>query len=122
MQADGDQLLFSPTDLTAFLECEHLIALEVERCRAGKLSIEFQDAEAELRRRLGGEHEAGCRRRFLEEGRRLVDIARPGKDPNAWSIRAAETIDAMCSGADVVYQGVLLQGRWRGIADFIVRV
>ncbi len=122
MQKHGDRLLFSPSDLNAFLECEHLTSLEVQRCRAGLPAVEIDDAEARLRRSLGLEHETACRRRFVADGCRVVDIASPGGSPEAWSVRANDTLDAMRAGADVIYQGVLVDGDWRGIADFIVRV
>ena len=36
--------------------------------------------------------------------------------------QAAETIDAMAAGVDVVYQATFFDGRWLGYADFLLRV
>ena len=36
--------------------------------------------------------------------------------------QAAETIDAMASGVDVVFQATFFDGRWLGYADFLLRV
>jgi len=122
MHQQGDTLLFSPSDLNAFLECEHLTALDVARCRAGIPASDVEDAETKLRRRLGHEHEKAWRQKFEDDGRQVVDIAGPGKDSAAWPARAAETVVAMRARADVIYQGVFVDGHWRGIADFLVRV
>ena len=36
--------------------------------------------------------------------------------------QVAETLAAMRAGADVIYQATFFDGRWRGHADFLVRV
>jgi predicted RecB family nuclease len=122
MQQHGDRLVFSPSDLNGFLECEHLTALDLQRCRDGTAAPEIDDPEAELRRSLGAEHEGRFLARFREEGRHVVVISPPGDDPSAWPVRAAETDAAMRAGAEVIYQAVFLHDGWRGIADFVVRV
>jgi uncharacterized protein len=40
----------------------------------------------------------------------------------SWAEAAAETIKALQSGADVVYQGTLADGIWGGRSDFLVKV
>lgn len=122
MQRHGSRILFSPSDLNGFLECEHLTTLDLARCRADLPRPELEDAEAALRKRLGLEHEQAWRTRFVNEGRTVVDIEHPGSDPSRWTARAADTLAAMRGGADVIYQGVLVDEDWRGIADFLVRV
>lgn len=61
-------------------------------------------------------------RQYLESlrtaGRRIVDIPANGTLRD----RMALTRGAMASGAEVVYQGALLDGQWRGYADFLVKV
>src|SRR5438477_4215298 len=77
----------------------------------------------------GMQHE----RRFLEElrsdGHAIVEIERDGSraegtvDPGAeLRAAAAETLAAMRSGADVVYQATFFDGQWRGHADFLRRI
>ena len=118
---------YSPSDLTRFLECEHLARLARDRTLATKAS-----ASAQLLRTKGLEHERGWLRRFAGEGRRVTEIGLSGDIPadhengpsssGEWERCAERTADAMCNGADVIYQAVFLCGDWRGIADFLVRV
>ena len=76
-----------------------------------------EDAQAELIRRKGDEHE----RAYLDELRgRGLDIAEIELRRD-WERAAAETADALARGVDVVYQGVFVHDGWRGIADFLER-
>ncbi len=77
-----------------------------------------EDPLLELLQAKGVEHE----RRHLESlrvaGRRVVEIEADGSLLD----RVARTRTAMASGEDVIYQGALLDGRWSGYADFLVKV
>ena len=119
MQRLSDTLVFSPSDLNAFLECEHLVQLE--RAREAGAPPRRRDEHAELLARKGLEHERAWRQRFIDEGRRLVDIGDDSGERD-WDRDATLTLEAMRGGADVIYQGVLASEGWRGIADFLVRV
>jgi len=111
--------VFSPTDLNHFLECEHLI--QIERARDRTVPRPTRDAHAELLATKGAEHEAARLKQFRAEGREVVTIAGPAADRD-WQADAARTANAMRDGADVIYQGVFCNDRWRGISDFLVRV
>jgi predicted RecB family nuclease len=117
MQRLGERVLFSPSDLNHFLECEHLVRLD--RARDPDTPRGGRDEHAELLARKGAEHERAWLERFIAEGRRVAVI--DCSDRN-WERGAAETMAAMREGVDVVYQGVLVDGDWRGISDFLVRV
>jgi uncharacterized protein len=117
--------VYSATDLVGFLACSHLLALEraalerlVERPVRNDPSIDLIAAR-------GDAHE----QRYLEElrasGKRVVEIRRDGSGAmSADDLRAAEaeTVAAMRSGADVIYQATFFDGTWRGHADFLLRV
>ncbi len=68
------------------------------------------------------------RRTWLGYVRRGLTSARSsfGRDhaplPDDWERAACETEEAMRAGREVVYQAVLGSDRWRGIADFLLRV
>jgi predicted RecB family nuclease len=114
-----DGLLFSPSDLHAFLACPHLTTLELA-VAGGRLERPFRvNLHADLIRRKGEEHERGYLERLRAEGREIVEI---GFDDRDWERAARETERAIQGGADVVYQGCLAQGNWRGIADFLERL
>src|SRR5688572_23310637 len=120
MKLTSGEPVFSPSDLNHFLECEHLIQLELRRGDGPRAP---RDAHAELLAQKGLDHEAAWLQRFRDEGRRIVTI---GRDPEQrgerdWERDAADTIAAMRDGADVIYQGVFIADGWRGISDFLVR-
>src|SRR5215207_10812892 len=83
------------------------------------------DPELDIIRKRGFEHE----RRFLADlvaaGRAAVTIELDGSiEDRGEQLRAAaaETVEAMASGADVIYQATFFDGTWRGHADFLLRV
>ena len=118
MQRIGDVLVYSPSDLNHFLECEHLTYLQ--RTRDTSVSQPARDAHAELLARKGLQHEQTWLQRFQQEGRSVVTIAT--SENRDWRSDAQTTLAAMQAGADVIYQGVLVSDEWHGISDFLVRV
>ena len=125
MQSIDGRPVYAATDLVAYLACEHLTELE-RAAMAGLVERPMRaDLELDIIRKRGFEHE----RRYLADleadGRRVVAIALDGSiDDDGERLRtaAAETIRAMASGADVVYQATFFDGTWRGHADFLLRV
>ena len=119
LAADGT-LRLSPTDLANHLACAHLTQLEVAVLRDGLLRPIRENAQAELIARKGDEHEAAFLAQLRAEGREVVEIVYEEGGDLAEAARRTE--EALRAGAEVVYQGVLASGGWRGIADFLVRV
>jgi predicted RecB family nuclease len=119
MQSTDGRLLFSPTDLNAFLACEHLTTLQLAVAR-GELDKPFRDnPHAELIWRKGDEHEAAYLARLRAGGRKVAQI---DFDDPEWSRAARETERAIEEGTEVVYQAALTDGTWRGFADFVERL
>ncbi len=77
----------------------------------------FDDDQRDLIQRKGAEHERGYLEQLRAEGRDVVEIP----EDRPWDERVALTEQLLRDGADVVYQGVFSHGRWRGIADFLLR-
>src|SRR5688572_3436177 len=119
LAADGT-LRLSPTDLANHLACEHLTQLEVAVLRDGLVRPVRENPHAELIRRKGDEHEAAYLAQLATEGKQISEI--PYEEDGDLEEAARLTEEALRSGAEVVYQGVLASGAWRGIADFLVRV
>jgi uncharacterized protein len=118
MQLISGSFVFSPSDLNDFLECEHLMALELAATRRQLVRPEREDPQGDLIRRKGEEHEAAHLAALEADGFRIARIELDGD----WEAAAAATQQAMRDGADVVYQGVLVDpSGWRGIADFLER-
>jgi predicted RecB family nuclease len=118
----GDTLVLSPSDLTAFLACEHRSALD-RAVAEGRIDRPHRDdPDLEVLRRRGDEHERHELERLEAEGRTVVRIERTGESPEALLEAEAATVAAMRAGAEVIFQATFFDGRWRGQADFLVRV
>jgi predicted RecB family nuclease len=117
MQQHHSKIFFSPSDLNAFLECEHLTQVELAVARRELERPVDENPQADLVKRKGDEHEAAYLARLIAEGRDVVTI------PNDWDLDAAAraTEEAMRAGADVIYQACFVDGDWRGFADFVER-
>ncbi|HEX7492110.1 MAG TPA: TM0106 family RecB-like putative nuclease [Candidatus Limnocylindrales bacterium] len=124
---DGNPVL-AATDLVGFLACEHLVGLELG-AMAGLVAKPVRlDPEIDLISRRGLEHEA----RYLgglEDGGRQVTRIDPGDHDAPAQDRlirlraaAAATTEALRRGDDVIYQATFFDGRWLGLADFLLRV
>ncbi len=107
-----------------YLACEHLTALE-RAALAGLVKRPIRDdPELDVIRERGFRHE----KRYLDElaadGRAVVEVARNDDEDRGEQIRrqAAETLEAMASGSDVIFQATFFDGRWLGYADFLQRV
>jgi uncharacterized protein len=76
------------------------------------------DPTQELLKKKGLEHERKHLACLRDQGKRVAVI-----DPHSTiDQRVAQTAAAMANGADVIYQGALLDVPWMGYADFLVRV
>ena len=122
MRKLGDDIVFSPTDLVGFLDCAHLTALDRAVFETPLTRPHREDAELDLLRRKGLEHE----RRYLEalaaEGLAITEIPdERGKTEALLAAREA-TLEAMRRGDDVVYQAAFIEEGWSGKADFLRRI
>ena len=120
MQRIDGALVLSPSDLHHFLECEYLTGLEIE-VADGRVLEQRRPPEADLLAAKGEAHERTYLAKLRDEGRTIAEISDPGRGPG-WAAAAQSTRDAMRSGADAIYQGVLITSGWRGRADFLIRV
>ncbi|HZQ64108.1 MAG TPA: TM0106 family RecB-like putative nuclease [Gaiellaceae bacterium] len=119
MQLVDGRLSLSPSDVTAYLACEHLTTLSLRVAR-GELELPgAENEQAELVFRKGREHEQAYLDRLRAAGKDVVEInLEPDHD---WARAARDTEAAIAAGVDVVYQGVLVADGWRGVADFLER-
>ncbi len=115
-------LVVSATDLVGFLECDHLVTLELERSRGLREKPIRNDPQLELIQKRGYAHEQAYIARLRAEGREVLEIATGDlKTPAQLRAAEAETVAAMRAGADVIFQATFFDGHWRGHADFLVR-
>lgn len=121
--ADGT-IVVSATDLVGFLECGHLTTLEL-----GQLDGMWEkphprvDPEVVLLQERGEAHERAYLGRLRADGLTIHSIDKTDlTTPEQLRAAEAETVSAMRRGVDVVYQATLFDGRWRGHADFLLKV
>jgi predicted RecB family nuclease len=117
--------LYTATDLSAFLACDHLSQLR-RRLAAGEAFERDESAMAELLGELGARHEERYLALLESEGLSVkkfdVAITRDAAHAADLEHAAAETLAAMHNGFDVIYQGSFFDGRWFGRPDFLIRV
>jgi uncharacterized protein len=117
-----DQVIYSASDLAAASRCEYALLrrFDAKLGRGPKLEVEEDDMLARTAE-LGDEHE----RRTLDEltarhGDGVVRIGRPSYTLAAFRAAARATAEAFERRPAVVYQAALLDGRFVGLADFVV--
>src|SRR5262245_27999701 len=81
----------------------------------------WKDPTLDLIRDRGGRHEQRYIKELRAEDRDIVDLSSLKALPD-YADQQARTVDAMKSGADVIYQGTFFDGRWVGHPDFLLRV
>ncbi|CAN5288669.1 TM0106 family RecB-like putative nuclease [soil metagenome] len=124
MQLVDGHPVFSATDLVGYLACGHLTALE-RAALAGLVDRPMrEDRELDIIRKRGFQHEE----RYLDElrakSRSVTTIESRDDEDRGDRIRrqASETIEAMASGVEVIFQATFFDGRWLGYADFLLKV
>ena len=122
MQLLSGTLILSASDLTGYLDCEHLTQMDVSVALGERAAPVLEDPELDIVRRRGSEHEASVLAGMRASGLSVVEIARPAPSVEAYRAACDATLAALGSGVDVIYQAVLFDGHWLGFADFLERV
>jgi len=120
VQRIDDELVLSPTDLTKHLGCAHITTLDLLALDGSATPAATDDA-LQLIFDLGIAHEEAYLTYLRDKGLSITTIERATKDVSR-AQREVETLEAMRTGVDVVYQGTFYDGSWGGQADFLVRV
>ncbi|MBC7558554.1 MAG: TM0106 family RecB-like putative nuclease, partial [Dermatophilaceae bacterium] len=121
MQRIDGQLVLSPTDLTKHLACAHVTTLDLAALEdpAGRGARTADDA-LNLVFSKGMEHEHAYLERLSRAGLGVSEI--PTRYDVAGRIEAErQTLAAMRSGTEVIYQATFYDGQWGGQADFLLR-
>ncbi|HGO6706892.1 TPA: TM0106 family RecB-like putative nuclease [Legionella pneumophila] len=117
MDFESDQIIYSPSDLTLYMESpfaslmEHLTCIE-------PCMLDLADKEDPLLSVLqhkGLQFEQAILASFRSQGLQVVSIER-GK--NAYQ----DTLNAMHKGVDVIYQAALSLHPFKGYADFLIKI
>jgi len=116
------RLIVSPSDLTGFLECEHLTQQELAAARGEIARPERDDPMLDMLSRRGLEHEGRYLAGFRAAGRSIAEFPFPDGTIANLEKAQGDTVGAMHAAADIIYQGTFFDGRWRCHPDFLVRV
>ena len=76
----------------------------------------------ELLARKGEEHEQAWLRKLQADGRAVLSLQMRHGRTGLGSRGEADDVRPCAQGVEIIYQGVLLDDGWRGIADFLIRV
>jgi predicted RecB family nuclease len=119
MRTHDGSILHAASDLNTFLGCAHAAALNLQRLRDPSSLPEpvGADETMALVQDAGHAHEAD----YLESLKKTCEVYEISSS-GSLSDRANATIDAMRSGAPVIYQAAFLAPPWHGFADFLRRV
>ncbi len=104
MRNYNNNILFSATDLNAFIECKHKAFLNFKSLKI-PLQKKEDDAHSLLLKKKGQKYEAQYIQSLKESGCNIVEIP----SQNTLEKRAEMTLDAMKSGADYIYPSVSIK-------------
>jgi len=117
MHFESDQILYSPSDLTLYMDSPFASWMEhLTLTNPGFLSlIDEEDALLSALQHKGLEHESNILNEFIERKLQVVHI-----DKQATAFE--RTLTAMQSGADIIYQAAISLLPFQGYVDFLVKV
>jgi len=122
MQFLEGRLIVSPSDLTGFLECEHLTQLELSAARGEIKRPDRDDPVLDMLSRRGLEHEGRHLAGLKATGMKTAEFVFPDGTIANLEKAHADTVAAMQVGVHIIYQGTFFDGRWRCHPDFMIRV
>ena len=117
---DDGTLSLSPSDVTAFLACEHLTTLSL--AAATRRDRAAGRRRTSRRSSSNGRATSTSARTSRPCARQFGDVREIEFEPGGWDEAQAATLQAMRDGVDVVFQAAFSDGGWRGLADFLLRV
>ncbi|MFZ0834513.1 MAG: TM0106 family RecB-like putative nuclease [Mycobacterium sp.] len=123
MFVDNGRVFYSASDLATAAKCPYALLREFDY-RLGRGPAPESDDDELLRRtiELGDAHERRILDRFVaRHGVDVVQLDRPAYTEASFTAAARATVEALARQPSVVYQAALVDGRFVGFADFLVR-
>ena len=118
MKKINGTIQLSASDLVGHLNCKHITTLDVEVASGLRSKPDYYDPLLEILRKRGDQHEQDYIQHLQSSGYEIIIIE--GHDITDRAVD--DTIEAMRAGKDIIAQGALRHGRWRGRADILKRV
>ena len=116
MRKSSNQIIFSASDLSNHIHCKHLTNLNYDVVQGLKEKPISNNRVLDVLRERGIDFENSYLIELEDKGHSIVKI--DPEEPNA----RQKTIDAMHQGADYIYQARLSNDKWKGWADFLIKV
>lgn len=112
-------IVYSPSDLCRFMSSPFASWMERYSIEIPEHGFERDEDDSMLRllQDKGEAHEAGLLKEFQLQGKNIAVI-----DGATVKKKRANTLTAMASGAEVIFQACLQKSPFRGFADFLVKV
>src|SRR2546429_1899275 len=117
MQFLDGRLIVSPSDLTGFLECEHLTQQELAAARGEIERPERKDPELEVLTKRGLEHEARHLVELRTSHQTVVEFPFPEATITAFTQPPAQTAPPMRAGAAATYKATSSDARGPCLPD-----
>jgi uncharacterized protein len=112
----GSTIELSASDLSGFLNCIHLTALDLAVARGARKPPTWTDPVLIVLRERGLEHERGYVEEPRAQGLSITDL-----DGIMGDDAVRRSVEAIRAGADVILQPSLRNGRWFGRPDVLRR-
>lgn len=115
MKKVSNEFVFSASDLSGFINCNHLTQLD-KMAAEGKLEKPIRENRLAMALQdLGNDFEQTYLEELRQSGKIVGEIKKESANPHN------DTIQAMKEGADVIYQARLKMDSWAGWADFLIK-
>ncbi|MCX6293290.1 MAG: TM0106 family RecB-like putative nuclease [Sphingobacteriales bacterium] len=115
MKKENKQFIFSPTDLSGFINCKHLTQLNKLAAEGAIKKPIRKNRVTEMLQQRGIDFENAFLLSLEAEGKSIIRISQD--DTDAFN----NTVMAMRSGVDIVYQARLEHENWKGWSDFLIK-
>ncbi len=117
MKIRNATLIFSPSDLSNHINCNHLTKLNKQAAFGDIKKPIYTTRVITMLQERGLEFEADYLKHLQAEGKTIVTI-----NTEDYANAEFNTIRAMKNGADVIYQARLVEkNQWEGWADFLIK-
>ncbi|MGH3967229.1 MAG: PD-(D/E)XK nuclease family protein, partial [Mycobacterium sp.] len=122
MFVTGDSVIYSASDLAASSRCEYALLRDFDAKLGRGPAVIVHDELLARTADLGNDHERRQLEKFRDEfGDAVAVIGHPAYTIAGWAAAAEATQRAIANHAAVVYQAAMFDGRFVGLADFLVR-
>ena len=118
MKLHNKKITLAPTDLANYLGCQHQTSLDLAAVNGGEKRPARYGPMIDALREKGMAHEQAYLEQLKASG---LTVSEPSGDESP-STGKERTLEAMQSGADVIFQAGLSDDTWSGWADFLKKV